>query len=115
MHSNNYLLSQETYYTTYFYYFNNFCYKSIENYIYKFNNLNLKSIVIAIKTLRFRVKSQPKHRMKKLIIALDENTHKKAKIIALLKDITLNKFILDSIENAIKKDEHIFKKFKNGK
>ncbi|MBN1503285.1 hypothetical protein JW930_07135 [Candidatus Woesearchaeota archaeon] len=49
---------------------------------------------------------------KKVHLALDENTHIKAKVIAVLKNITLNEFFEKAIEDAIDKDKHILDKMK---
>ncbi len=61
-----------------------------EKYIYK----------LYIKMLKF---------MKRVNITLDEETHTKAKIISLLKNLTLNEYFKGIIEDAVAKDEHIIR------
>ncbi len=48
--------------------------------------------------------------MKRVNIPLKEEVHQKAKIISVLKNITLNEYLQKAIEEAISKDEHILKK-----
>ena len=49
---------------------------------------------------------------KRVNIALDEEVHTKAKVIAVLKNKTLNDFFEEAIAEAIKKDKHILDKIK---
>jgi predicted HicB family RNase H-like nuclease len=49
---------------------------------------------------------------KRVNIALDEDLHTKAKVISVLKNITLNDFIEKAIEEAVKKDKPILDKLK---
>jgi predicted HicB family RNase H-like nuclease len=42
--------------------------------------------------------------MKRVNIAIDENVHKKAKVLAVLKGITLNEYFQAAVENALKKE-----------
>jgi predicted HicB family RNase H-like nuclease len=49
---------------------------------------------------------------KRVNIALDEDLHTKAKVIAVLKDITLNDFFEDAIAEAVEKDRDILEKIK---
>jgi predicted HicB family RNase H-like nuclease len=42
---------------------------------------------------------------KRVNIALDDDLHTKAKVIAVLKNITLNEFFEKAIDEAIKKDK----------
>ena len=42
---------------------------------------------------------------KRVNIALDEDLHTKAKVIAVLKNITLNDYIEKALEEAVKKDK----------
>ena len=45
-------------------------------------------------------------------VELDEKVHMKAKVIAVLKDTTLNDFIVDAIEEAIEKNKDVLDKIK---
>lgn len=49
---------------------------------------------------------------KKVNIALDEDLHTKAKVIAVLKNITLNDYIEKALDEAVKKDKSILDKLK---
>ena len=49
---------------------------------------------------------------KRVNIELKENIHTQAKVIAVLKDITLNNYFEKAIEEAIKKDKKILDKIK---
>lgn len=49
---------------------------------------------------------------KRVNIALDEDLHTKAKVIAVLSNITLNDYIEKALEEAVKKDRHILDKIK---
>ncbi|NTV22932.1 MAG: hypothetical protein HGA85_00965 [Nanoarchaeota archaeon] len=49
---------------------------------------------------------------KRVNIVLDEDVHTKAKVIAVLKNITLNEFLEQAIEEAIKKDRQILERMK---
>lgn len=49
---------------------------------------------------------------KRVNIALDEDLHTKAKVIAVLSNITLNDYIEKALEEAVKKDKHILDKIK---
>ncbi len=48
--------------------------------------------------------------MKRVNIALDDETHTKAKIISLLKNLTLNEYFRAIIEDAVARDEGIIQK-----
>ncbi|RME53660.1 hypothetical protein D6783_01335 [Candidatus Woesearchaeota archaeon] len=47
------------------------------------------------------------HSMKRVNIGLKDNVHKKAKIIAVLKGKTLNTYLEEAIEKALKEDQHL--------
>ena len=47
---------------------------------------------------------------KRVNIALDDETHTKAKIISLLKNLTLNEYLKGIIEDAISKDQNLINK-----
>ncbi len=49
---------------------------------------------------------------KKVNIGLDEDLHTRAKIIAVLKNITLNDYIEKALEEAVKKDKAVLDKIK---
>ena len=49
---------------------------------------------------------------KRVNIALDEDLHIKAKVIAVLKNITLNDYIEKALEEAVKKDKPVLDKIK---
>jgi predicted HicB family RNase H-like nuclease len=49
---------------------------------------------------------------KKVNIFLDEDLHMKAKVIAVLKNITLNDYIEKALEEAVKKDKPTLDKMK---
>lgn len=49
---------------------------------------------------------------KRVNIALDEDIHIKAKVIAVLQNKTLNDYFEEAIADAIKKDKHILDKIK---
>lgn len=51
---------------------------------------------------------------KRVNIALDEDIHIKAKVIAVLQNKTLNDYFEEAIADAIKKDKHILDKIKWG-
>lgn len=51
--------------------------------------------------------------MKRVNIQLDEETHTKAKVIAVLKDMTLNEYFDKAIRDAVEKDQNILNKIKN--
>jgi predicted HicB family RNase H-like nuclease len=44
--------------------------------------------------------------MKRVNIAVDDSVHKRAKVIAVLKGITLNEYLEKAIERALKKEGH---------
>ena len=48
--------------------------------------------------------------IKRVNIALDAETHTKAKIIALLKNLTLNEYLKGIIEDAVSKDQSLINK-----
>lgn len=48
--------------------------------------------------------------MKRVNIPLKDEIHQKAKIISVLKNITLNEYLQKAIEEAIAKDENILSK-----
>ncbi len=50
--------------------------------------------------------------MKRVNIKLDEETHTKAKVIAVLKDMTLNEYLDKAITDAIERDQTILNKIK---
>ena len=47
--------------------------------------------------------------MKKVNIGLKEKIHMQAKIISVVKGISLNRYIEEAIEKAIEKDKHVIK------
>jgi predicted HicB family RNase H-like nuclease len=49
---------------------------------------------------------------KRVNIALDDDLHTKAKVIAVLSNITLNDYIEKALEDAVKKDKPILDKLK---
>ena len=49
---------------------------------------------------------------KRVNIALDEELHTKAKVIAVLKNITLNDYIEKALEDAVKKDRGVLEKIR---
>ena len=49
---------------------------------------------------------------KRVNIQLKELVHTQAKVISVLKDITLNEYFEKAIEEAIEKDKHILEKLK---
>ncbi|MFH0876372.1 MAG: hypothetical protein V1859_10625 [archaeon] len=51
-------------------------------------------------------------KQKRVNIVLDEDIHLKAKVIAVLKNITLNEFFEKAISEAIEKDKNILDKMK---
>lgn len=53
--------------------------------------------------------------MKRVNIRIDEETHTKAKVIAVLKDMTLNEYLDKAIRDAIEKDQGVLNKIKNTK
>lgn len=59
--------------------------------------------------MNLNIKNQMK---KKVNIALDEDLHTKAKVIAVLKNITLNDYIEKALDEAVKKDKSILEKLK---
>ena len=50
---------------------------------------------------------------KRVNLKLSEELHTKAKIIAVLKDQTLNDYIEQALREAVEKDKEILKKVKN--
>jgi len=50
--------------------------------------------------------------MKSVNIKIDKNTHTKAKIISVLKGITLNDYLAKAIAKEIEKDKRILAKIK---
>ena len=53
--------------------------------------------------------------MKRVNIQLEDETHTKAKVIAVLKDMTLNEYFEKAILEAIEKDQAILNKIKTNK
>jgi predicted HicB family RNase H-like nuclease len=53
--------------------------------------------------------------MKRVNIQLEDETHTKAKVIAVLKDMTLNEYFEKAIREAIEKDQAILNKIKTNK
>ncbi|MGV8150823.1 MAG: hypothetical protein ACP5NV_03795 [Candidatus Woesearchaeota archaeon] len=51
--------------------------------------------------------------MKRVNIQIDEETHTKAKVIAVLKDMTLNEYLDKAIRDAVDKDQSVLNKIKN--
>ena len=47
--------------------------------------------------------------MKKVNIGLKEKVHMQAKIISVLKGVSLNKYIEEALEKAIEKDKNLIK------
>jgi predicted HicB family RNase H-like nuclease len=52
-------------------------------------------------------------KMKRVNIQLSDETHTKAKVIAVLKDMTLNEYLDKAIRDAIEKDQSVLGKIKN--
>ncbi|MBN2422486.1 hypothetical protein JXB41_04625 [Candidatus Woesearchaeota archaeon] len=50
--------------------------------------------------------------MKRVNIKLEEEIHTKAKIISVLKDITLNEYLSEAIEKSVEKDKTLLKDIK---
>jgi len=53
--------------------------------------------------------------MKRVNIQLEDETHTKAKVIAVLRDMTLNEYFEKAIREAIEKDQAILNKIKTNK
>jgi len=53
--------------------------------------------------------------MKRVNIQLEDETHTKAKVIAVLKDMTLNEYFEKAISEAIEKDQAILNRIKTNK
>jgi predicted HicB family RNase H-like nuclease len=51
--------------------------------------------------------------MKRVNIELDDDVHTKAKVIAVLKGLTLNEYFSKAIKDAVEKDQPILNKIKN--
>jgi hypothetical protein len=51
--------------------------------------------------------------MKRVNIELEEDIHTKAKVISVLKDMTLNDYFAHAIKEAVEKDQGILNKIKN--
>jgi hypothetical protein len=67
--------------------------------------------VISLDNGLFRMRSL----MKRVNIQLEDETHTKAKVIAVLKDMTLNEYFEKAIREAIEKDQAILNKIKTNK
>ncbi len=63
-----------------------------------------------LKKVKNEVLKSEGQRMKRVNIALDDETHTKAKIIALLKNLTLNEYFKGIIEDAVSKDQELINK-----
>ncbi|GIU69981.1 MAG: hypothetical protein KatS3mg002_1217 [Candidatus Woesearchaeota archaeon] len=50
---------------------------------------------------------------KRVNIILSEETHTKAKVIAVLKDMTLNEYLDRAIREALERDQNILGRIKN--
>ncbi|MFH1174187.1 MAG: hypothetical protein V1725_03585 [archaeon] len=50
--------------------------------------------------------------MKRVNIRLNDDTHTKAKIISVLKDVTMNDYIESAIAKALEQDSHLLEKMK---
>lgn len=50
--------------------------------------------------------------MKRVNIKLDEETHTKAKVISVLKEMTLNEYLDNAIKEAIEKDKSVLNKIR---
>jgi hypothetical protein len=51
--------------------------------------------------------------MKRVNIQLEDETHTKAKVIAVLKDMTLNEYFDKAIREAIEKDQIVLSRIKS--
>jgi len=51
--------------------------------------------------------------MKRVNIELDEDIHTKAKVISVLKDMTLNEYFAKAIKEAVEKDQNVLNKIKS--
>lgn len=53
------------------------------------------------------------NKTRRVNIQLSDDTHTKAKVIAVLKDMTLNEYLDKAIREAIEKDQSVLGKIKN--
>jgi predicted HicB family RNase H-like nuclease len=53
--------------------------------------------------------------MKRINIEISEDLHTNAKVIAVLKDITMQQFLVEAITEAVDKDKRLLDKLKGGK
>lgn len=53
------------------------------------------------------------NKTKRVNIQLSDDTHTKAKVIAVLKDMTLNEYLDKAIRDAIEKDQSVLGRIKN--
>ncbi len=51
--------------------------------------------------------------MKRVNIQLEDDTHTKAKVISVLKDMTLNEYFEKAIKEAIEKDQAVLNRIKS--
>jgi len=49
---------------------------------------------------------------KHINIAVDEETHKEVKVLAILKGLTINQYVRELIKNGLKKDKKLLEKLK---
>ena len=61
---------------------------------------------------RKKIRKEKKESTKRVNIAIIEDIHTKAKIIAVLKGLTLNEYLEQAIEKAIEKDKKVLDKVK---
>jgi predicted HicB family RNase H-like nuclease len=52
------------------------------------------------------------HKLKRVNIKLKDEVHTKAKVISVLKDVTLNEYLESAIEQAIDRDKGMLDKLK---
>ena len=52
--------------------------------------------------------------MKKVNIAIEEELHSRAKILSVLKGVTLNDYLTAAIEKAVNKDKKLLREMKDG-
>ena len=67
--------------------------------------------IISLDTGLFRLRSL----MKRVNIQLEDETHTKSKVIAVLKDMTLNVYFEKAIHDAVERDQAILNKIKTTK
>jgi hypothetical protein len=82
--------------------------------IYILNNSKVFKSLISLLSLDVVI-SRKRSLMKRVNIQLEDETHTKAKVIAVLKDMTLNEYFEKAIHEAVEKDQAILNKIKTTK